>query len=122
MVEPLVQRLRRIRADVAGEIDTASRQGDTVMMTAAVRSRDALNDMLVAAGDEETARCEERHASLDELNAMAHYSGVGCPECGPDADVEGDGVDIDGAGARQEVTCSECGGAWVNRYKFDDRE
>lgn len=117
-----VQRLRRIRADVAGEIDTASRQGDTAMMTAAVRARDALNEMLIAAGDEETARCEERHASLAELNAMAAYSGVGCPDCGSDADVDGDGVEIDGSVARQEVTCLDCDKIWVNRYQFDGME
>lgn len=113
-----VQRLRRIRADVAGEIDTASRQGDMAVMTAAVKARDALNEMLVAAGDEETARCAERHASLAELN----YSGVGCLDCGPGADVDGDGVEIDGPVARQDVTCLECDKTWVNRYRFDGME
>lgn len=121
MVE-LVQRLKRIREDVAGEIESASRSGEQPLFEAAVKARDALNDMLIAAGDEETARIAEKHCSLDEMRAMAptsDYSGVGCPDCGPDADIEGRGVEIDGPAARQEVTCT-CGRSWVNRYKFDE--
>lgn len=123
-MEQLTQRLKRIRADVAGEIDTASQQGDMAMMTAAVKARDALNDMLIAAGDEETARCAETHASLDEMNAMSmsDYSGVGCPNCGRGAEVEGDGVEINESGAQQEVSCGECGRVWINRYRFDSEE
>lgn len=121
MTNKLTQTLKRIRVDMAGEIDAASQQGDTVMMMAVVRVRDALNEMLVALGDEEAVRCEDGHAGLDELNAMGRYSGVGCPDCGPDTDVEGDHVEIDGPAARQEVTCSECGRAWINRYRFNGR-
>ncbi len=113
-----VLEMKRIRADVVREIETASQQGDTEMMTVAVRARDAMNDMLVVAGDEKTVRCAERHFSLDEPNAIGRYSGIGCPDCGPEAGIEGDGVEIDGSAARQEVTCM-CGKSWVNRYKFD---
>lgn len=120
MPNALVQKLRRIRSEVAHEIDPASRDGFGSLFETAVKARDALNDMLVAAGDEETARIAEKRYSLDEMMAAAKgYSGVGCPDCGKDAEVEGDHVEIDGPGARQEVTCSQCGKAWVNTYRFD---
>ena len=120
----LLVKLKRIRAELADEIEAASRQGGMALMAAVVRARDALNDALVEAGDEETARCAEKHASLDEMRAMVSpgYSGVGCPDCGPDADMDGGGVEIDGALARQEVTCLECDRAWVNEYRFGGRE
>ena len=118
----LVQRLRQIRAAVAHEIDPASRSGNQTLMETAVKARDALNDMLVAAGDEETAQILEKHYSLDEMSAMSavsDYSGVGCPNCGPDADVEGDHVEIIESGAQQEVACGKCDKVWINRYRFD---
>lgn len=118
----LVQRLRQIRSDVADEIEPALRRDDQPVARAAVKARDALNDMLIAAGDEETARVMEKHYSLDEMTAMTGYSGVGCPNCGIDAEVEGCQVEIDESAARQEVVCGECGKIWVNRYKFDGEE
>jgi len=124
MSEQIVQRLRRIRADVVGEIDMASRRCDMTAVAAAGKARDALNEMLILAVDEAAARCEEKHASLDEMNAMAPsgYSGIGCPNCGRDADVEGNGVEIGDAGAVQEVSCGQCDKTWINRYRFECTE
>jgi hypothetical protein len=46
------------------------------------------------------------------------YQGVGCPWCGPGADVTGDGVEIEHCGASQEVFCLQCEREWSNNYNF----
>jgi hypothetical protein len=46
-------------------------------------------------------------------------NGTGCPACGPDADVEGKGVEIAGEFAYQSVSCSRCDAYWRAKYKFE---
>lgn len=122
MSDTLVRKLRRICLDVAHEIEPASRGGDHALFAAAVKARDALVEMRAAAGDEEAAQVAEKYYSLlDEMRAItaaSGYSGVGCRDCGPDADVEGGAVEIDGSTAKQEVSCGQCGRVWVNLYRF----
>ena len=40
-----------------------------------------------------------------------------CPFCGSE-DIEGDGVDVDGDGATQEVSCSSCEASWYDTYQL----
>jgi len=63
-----VSRLRALRNAAADEIDAASMAGDRDLMAALVKARDALNDALVAAGDQEAAESARDHCSLDEMN------------------------------------------------------
>lgn len=71
MIGSQIERLKHIRMELAGEIETASQEGDMPVMASLVMARDNLNDALIAAGDEETARTVEKHAHLDELMGMA---------------------------------------------------
>ena len=43
--------------------------------------------------------------------------GSTCPYCGSDA-ITGGSVDIEGAGASQEVSCQECGRSWRDVYRL----
>jgi len=65
----LLQKLDRIRRELADEIDQASRRGNAAVMAALVKARDALNEASAAAGDEAAARFVERHASLEEMGS-----------------------------------------------------
>lgn len=38
-----------------------------------------------------------------------------CPQC-QSHDIEGEGVDVDGNQAHQEVSCSNCFAVWVDTY------
>ena len=67
----MIERLKRIRAELAREIDAASRCGNRSAMAALVASRDKLNEALIALGDKATAESAEQHFSLDELDEMA---------------------------------------------------
>jgi transposase-like protein len=43
--------------------------------------------------------------------------GAHCPFCSSD-EIEGDGVEIDGGDAYQDVTCNDCGAEWSDRYQL----
>jgi len=47
--------------------------------------------------------------------------GGNCPYCGSYA-ITGDSVDIEGAGASQEVSCQECGRSWRDVYTLTNVE
>lgn len=51
----MIERLKRIRAELAREIDAASMSGNRSVMAALVVSRDKLNEALIALGDKATA-------------------------------------------------------------------
>jgi len=65
----LIQKLDRIRRELADEIDQASRREATRLMAALVKARDALNEASAAAGDKSAMRHAERHASLEEMGS-----------------------------------------------------
>jgi len=65
----LLQKLYRIRRELAHEIDQASQRGDTAVMAALVKARDALNEASAAAGDTAAASHADRHASLEEMGS-----------------------------------------------------
>ena len=50
------------------------------------------------------------------IDAYVKAAGSGCPFCGPDAQIEGEGVEIDRGGANQEVSCCDCGAVWFDMY------
>lgn len=58
-VQVLLQKLGRIRAEVALEIEPAIRHGDKAIVRALGKVRDALNDAMIAVGDEKSTRCAE---------------------------------------------------------------
>ena len=45
-------------------------------------------------------------------------TGKGCPFCGPDANVDGDNVEVDDVYASQEVACTTCGAEWTDIYRL----
>ena len=54
---------------------------------------------------------------VDDLLNM-HGDQSHCPVCGESDQLEGAGVDIQGAWAVQECTCGVCGTVWEDRYQF----
>lgn len=52
------------------------------------------------------------------MNANPQYEGIGCPDCGPEADIEGGSITIDGENAYQNVYCLQCKAEWRNGYRF----
>ena len=46
-------------------------------------------------------------------NEYAKYSGTRCPACNSE-DIEGSLVEIDGAGASQDIRCNSCYSTWID--------
>jgi hypothetical protein len=40
-----------------------------------------------------------------------------CPRCGS-GDINGGFIEVDGAGASQEVSCNDCNAKWIDLYKL----
>ena len=59
---------------------------------------------------------------LTPRRKMAYIDGenTGCPHCGPDGNVEGGPVWIEGRLAMQECNCTECDKHWREVYQLVD--
>ena len=56
----------------------------------------------------------------EKEKAYIARQGSGCPHCGPDADIEGEEVNIDSGRASQKITCQGCGAEWWDGYNLAD--
>ncbi len=105
-----------VQADLAQLIPHFEPEREEYLSVSPVAPLDELVGLAyVVASDAESSIDEDSGQLPADVAAYLKAGGCRCPFCGSE-DIVGEGVEIDAAGATQEVSCSDCDKTWYDNY------